>query len=130
MNDEEQKEIEERRYKIEQSKIQIIKDLDRMFHDSKSFAKNSDGRKQLMNTLEVISLKYTGIGYVQGMNFVVAAILYHSSPAIALGIMSYLMEELQLCDIYSENLVGVKQHSDVMKGLVKTHLPNLDSHLK
>lgn len=83
-----------------------------------------------MNVLEVVALKYTGIGYVQGMNFVVAAFLYHCSPAVTLGLMSYLLEDLQLCDVYAENLVGVHYHNQRLIKLLEKHLPNLDKHLK
>ena len=124
------KQIENRRIKIEQNKVQIIKDLDRTFIGSKVFGENTKGRLQLMNTLEVISLKYTGIGYVQGMNFVVAGILFHASPAVTLGLMSHLIENVQLCDVYAENLVGVHYHNQNLLVLFRKHLPKLSWHLK
>lgn len=49
-----------------------------------------------MNVLEVVALKYTDIGYVQGMNYLVAALLYHSSPSVTLGLMTHLLEDVQL----------------------------------
>lgn len=122
--------LEKRRETIEQNKIQIIKDLNRTFVNSAIFGKDSEGRKHLMNVLEVVALKYTGIGYVQGMNFVVAAFLYHWSPAVTLGLMSYLLENLQLWDVYAENLVGVHYHNQRLTKLLEKHLPNLDKHLK
>ena len=123
-------ELERRREKIVENKIQIIKDLDRTFYESKNFGKDSEGRKQLMNLLEVISLKYTDIGYVQGMNFVAAAIINHASPAVSLGIFSHLIENLLLCDIYAENLVGVTYHNGILIKLVGKHLPELNKHLE
>lgn len=122
--------MEKRRETIEQNKIQIIKDLDRTFINSKEFGKDTEGRKQLMNVLEVVALKYTGIGYVQGMNFLVAAFLYHCSPPVALGIMSHLLENLQLCDIYAENLIGVHYHNEQLSRLTEKHLPELYGHMK
>lgn len=127
---EERADIERRRETIEKNKLQIIKDLDRTFINSKAFGTDSEGRKQLMDVLEVVSLKYTAIGYVQGMNFFVAGILYHSSPAVALGIMSHWIENLQLWDVYAENLVGVHYHNERLTSLVEKHLPDLFSHLQ
>lgn len=68
---------EERKRTIRENKIQIDKDLKRTFAKSKTFGENTEGQMQLRNVLEVLALKYTGIGYVQGMNYVVASILYH-----------------------------------------------------
>jgi hypothetical protein len=73
----EKAEIERRRETIETNKLQILKDLNRTFINTKAFGTDTEGRKQLMDVLEVVSLKYTAIGYVQGMNYVVAGILYH-----------------------------------------------------
>lgn len=87
---------EQRRKNIDQNKSQIIKDLNRTFTKSKEFGEGTEGRIQLMNVLEVLSLKYMGIGYVQGMNFIVAGILYHASPQVTLGLMSHLLEDYQL----------------------------------
>jgi hypothetical protein len=125
----EKAEIERRRETIETNKIQILKDLNRTFINTKAFGTDTEGRKQLMDVLEVVSLKYTAIGYVQGMNYVVAGILYHWSPAVALGIMSYLIETLQLWDVYAENLVGVHYHNRSLTNLVEKHLPDLYKHL-
>ena len=122
--------LENRRVKIEENKTQIIKDINRTFNKSTTFGEGTEGQKKLMDVLEVISFKYTGIGYVQGMNFLVAALLYHSSPAVTLGLMSHLLENLQLCDIYAENLVGVHYHNSRLWDLIAKHLPKFADHLK
>jgi hypothetical protein len=131
-SDETMQHLESRRVTIEQNKTQILKDLNRTFTQSAEFGEGTDGRKQLMNTLEVISLKYTSIGYVQGMNYIVAGILYHASPTVTLGLMSHLLEdyEYQLCDIYAENLIGVHHHNKQLVMLLAKHLPVLDKHMK
>lgn len=122
--------LEERRTTIENNRVQIIKDLNRTFNKSSSFGESTKGREQLMEVLEVISFKYTGIGYVQGMNFVVAALLYHSTPPVTLGLMSYMLENFQLCDVYAENLVGVHYHNSKLTELTTKCLPKLSEHLK
>lgn len=122
--------LEERRTTIENNRIQIIKDLNRTFNKSSSFGEGTKGRDQLMDVLEVVSFKYTGIGYVQGMNFVVAALLYHSTPTVTLGLISYMFENFQLWDIYAENLVGVHYHNSKLTELTIKYLPKLSDHLK
>lgn len=128
-NPEEKQEIESRREAIEKNKVQIIKDLNRTFVDSAWFGIGTEGRDRLMDVLEVVSLKYTGIGYVQGMNFLVAAFLFHWSPAVTLGLMSHLIENWQMCDIYSENLEGVHEHNKKLAELTAKHLPEFHSFL-
>lgn len=98
--------------------------------DSKSFGTGTDGRDQLMVVLQLIGLKYPDIGYVQGMNFLVAAILYHSSPPVALGIMEYLMDNLKMYYVYGEGLKGVSFHNEFLEIHVKKHLPELVKHLE
>ena len=121
--------LEERKITIENNRVQIIKDLNRTFNKSSSFGEGSEGRKLLLDVLEIISFKYTGIGYVQGMNFVVASLLYHSTPSVTLGLMSYLLENFQLWDVYAENLVGVHYHNNKLTELTLMHLPKLSEHL-
>jgi Rab-GTPase-TBC domain len=40
------------------------------------------------------------IGYVQGMNFIVASLLYHCDEEIAFWIFVSLLEDYELRDIY------------------------------
>ena len=81
---------------MEKTLVQIIKDLNRTHTKDSYFGEGQKGREYLLNVLEVVSFKYTGIGYVQVMNYLVAAFLYHASPSVTLGIMTFLMEECQL----------------------------------
>ena len=88
--------IQQRRKRIKQNRTQIVKDLNRTFTKSPIFKEGTKYRGELMDVLEVISFKYTGIGYVQGMNYIVACILYHASPPVTLGLMTHLIEDFQL----------------------------------
>ena len=119
--------------KIEENRTQIIKDINRTFNKSSTFGEGTEGQTQLKNVLEVIAFKYTGIGYVQGMNFLVAALLYHSSPYVTLGLMSHLLENLQFCDISVRfnNIEIIIQFWNNEKGHSNVHLLycTLNSHL-
>lgn len=65
------------------------------------------------------------IGYVQGMNFIVANLLYHCSEEIAFWIFVTLIEDYELRDIFETNLPGLYKHSHVITNLMETDLPEL-----
>lgn len=60
---------------------QIEKDIDRSYFNDTYFDEGKPGWIQLEEILKVLAFKYFGwIGYVQGMNFIVATLLCHASP--------------------------------------------------
>jgi hypothetical protein len=54
------------------------------------------------------------IGYVQGMNFIVGALLYHSSEDITFWLFVSLIEDYELRDIYQPRLPGLYKHSQLL----------------
>lgn len=80
---------------------QIGHDLPRTYQEVKFFKKGSPGYHQLENILLALSAHKNNLGYVQGMNFIGAAILYHASEEKAFWIYDYLLKLLQMDDIYS-----------------------------
>ena len=42
------------------------------------------------------------VSYVQGMNFIAASFLYHCEEFVAFWLMNYLLDTLQMKDIYSQ----------------------------
>ena len=65
---------------LKQEIVQIEKDLDRTYNEHKYFGENGKGKQQLQELLQILTMKYSWIGYVQGMNYLCAAVLYHSQP--------------------------------------------------
>ena len=61
--------------KVSEYQSDIHKDLDRTFPQMKYFFKDAPGFNQLERVLTSISIYYKKLGYVQGMNFIVATIL-------------------------------------------------------
>lgn len=57
--------------------IQIEKDIERTMNTDEYFSEGQEGRNNLRILLKIIAMKYTDIGYVQGMNFLVVSLLYH-----------------------------------------------------
>jgi hypothetical protein len=58
------------------------------------------------------------LGYVQGMNFIVGALLWHSSEADCFWLFVTLMEDYELRDNYLPNLLGLSKHSQIIDILV------------
>ena len=82
-----------------------------------------------MEFLQILIMKYSGIGYVQGMNFLCDSILHHCDPEIGLIITSYLFEDNELCDLYRDGLVGLHTHNKIVKNLIALKMPDLYNHL-
>jgi hypothetical protein len=51
------------------------------------------------------------VDYVQGMNYIVAALLLHCSEVIAFWLFVSLIEDCDLRDIYMPSLPGLFKHS-------------------
>jgi hypothetical protein len=69
------------------------------------------------------------VDYVQGMNFVVAALLLHCSEVIAFWLFVALIEDCEMRDIYLPKLPGMFKHSLMIDMLISYHVPQVSSHL-
>jgi hypothetical protein len=114
--------------KFEQQLTQIEKDIDRTMSNDPYFGEGREGQENLRNLLKIMALKYTDIGYVQGMNFLVVALLYHCSPEITLFLTTILIEDHELCDIYREDVQGLHFHNNNIKIIIARKLPKLSAH--
>lgn len=83
-------------HKFESQQVQIEKDIDRTLNNHEYFGDGKQGQEYLREILKILALKYTDIGYVQGMNFLVVALLYHCSPEITLFLITVLIEDFEL----------------------------------
>ena len=94
---------------------QIQKDLPRTSPQNKFFAEGSPGYfffkvlfsnqslnriKALENVLNTFAKYDPQIGYVQGMNFIAASLLYHAEEYIAFWIIVMIFEIFEMRDIY------------------------------
>jgi hypothetical protein len=114
--------------KFESDIIQIEKDIDRTLTNHEYFGKGKKGQELLRTILKILSFKYGDVGYVQGMNFLVATFLYHCSPEITLFLITVLMEDYELYDIYREDVAGLHARNTRLKNLVELRLPNISAH--
>jgi hypothetical protein len=80
-------------------KVAVHKDVVRTFSANAQY-KTAESKSELQSLLMVFITQYPEIGYVQGMNYIAAAIYYHCSMTISLGVMTIIFESLELRDIF------------------------------
>jgi hypothetical protein len=107
---------------------QIEKDIDRTLNNHVYFGNGREGQDHLRTILKIIALKYTDIGYVQGMNFIVVQLLNHCSPEITLFMCTVLIEDYELWDVYRVDVTGLHTRNAVLKTLIERNLANLNNH--
>ena len=62
-------------------------------------------------------------GYIQGMNFIAACLLYHSDPVIAFGLFESILDDYELRDVYLGQLSGLYKHCKILDSVINVALP-------
>mmetsp|Transcript_1014 Transcript_1014/g.1009 ORF Transcript_1014/g.1009 Transcript_1014/m.1009 type:complete len:83 (+) Transcript_1014:411-659(+) len=65
------------------------------------------------------------MGYVQGMNFIAGALLWHATEVDAFWLFVGLMENYEIRDTYLPSLPGLSKHCQIIQILIVENLPNL-----
>jgi len=87
------------------------------------------GINRLYKVLTTFAKYDPRIGYVQGMNFVVGALLWHTTDDILVfHLFITLMEEYDLREMFLEGLPGLKLHSERLSYVLESVLPDLSVH--
>jgi len=108
--------------------IQIEKDIYRTNPDWKYLNQEIGGGKILGRILITFS-KYDPImGYVQGMNFIAASLLYHAEEYLAFWLMAMIFETFEMRDIYLPGLPGLSKHAQLIDILLLNSTPNIYTH--
>ena len=68
------------------------------------------------------------IGYVQGMNFIVGALLYHCSEDIAFWLFTSLIDDHEMRSVYETDFPGLHQHIKIIDELVKDNINEIYQH--
>ena len=68
------------------------------------------------------------IGYVQGINFIGAALLYHCGEAAAYYLFMRVIQKYDLASILRPGMKGLDQHNAEIDSVVKHQLSDLYSH--
>jgi Rab-GTPase-TBC domain len=113
---------------LSQSNRQIELDIPRTFSDYTYFAKGS-GIVILQRILYAFIKYNPKLGYVQGMNYIAASLLYHCSESDAFWLFLRLVYDYDLVGNYLPMLPGLDKHSHVMEFLMMESLPDLNEHL-
>lgn len=108
--------------------LQIRRDLSRSFPLCPLFAEGSAGQAQLERVLTTFIKYDTKIGYVQGMNFIVGALLYHCPEEIAFWLFVSLIEDHEMRDIYLPGLPGLYKHTQIIDMLIFENLHKVYVH--
>jgi hypothetical protein len=92
------------------------------------YSDTGPGQGALRRVLTTFAKYDPQLGYVQGMNFIVGALLWHSSEADCFWLFVTLMEDYELRDNYLPNLPGLSKHSQIIDILTLQKLPRLYFH--
>lgn len=102
-------------------------DLDRTFQNQPYFV-----NQQIKDSLKRILIAFSNyeplVGYVQGMNFVAAVLLFHAGEVAAFWLLCALMERYDLRHVLSQGLPGLPKHDGEIEALGRKRLPALFSH--
>lgn len=96
----------------------IKQDVNRTVSDNDYFQEGGKGYEDVLNVLASFQLYDRSCGYVQGMNFIAAALVYHCNPEIAFWLLTTLFEEFELRKNYSDGFPGYYQRSEYMESLL------------
>ena len=113
---------------IKKSHAQIKLDLSRSYPNCEYFSEGGIGQKEMENVLIAYSKYDAKVGYVQGMNFIVGALLYHCSEEIAFWIFVTLIDYYGIRDVYSPGLPGLYEHTRIIDSLISKNLKRVYQH--
>ncbi len=68
------------------------------------------------------------LGYVQGVSFVAAGVMYHAGEVATFWLLIALMDKYCLKEIYKPGLPGVRRHEMLIRKLGNTYLSELFAH--
>ena len=110
------------------SKRQIELDIPRTFSHNPYFSKG-EGCIFLQRLLYAFIKYNPKLGYVQGMNYIAASLLYHCTESDAFWLFLRLVYDYNLIDNYMPMLPGLEKHSHVLEFVMMEELPDLNEHL-
>jgi hypothetical protein len=102
---------------------QIQKDITRTFPSKIVFNHKSKILKKLENVLKAFSAYDNKIKYCQGMNFIVAFLLYHCEEYVAFWLFVSLIEEYDLRSTFTEDFPGLKLHVKRVEKILENEYP-------
>lgn len=110
---------------------QIKLDVPRTFPEEPFYAEDKgEGRTKLHDLLCTISKHSSSAGYTQGLNYVVASLLFHCGEVLAFEMTIRALNDYHLKEVHMSKLPGLYYHCDVIRALLKVELPDLTTHFE
>ncbi|CAN7993390.1 unnamed protein product, partial [Ixodes hexagonus] len=115
---------------VSQNKRQISLDLLRTLPQNIRFSSpEADGIRKLQEVLQAFCLHNPGLGYCQGMNFLVGMCLLFMEPEDAFWCLVAITERYFTPNYFDHSLVGAQADQEVLKSMLRDKLPRLQRHL-
>lgn len=110
---------------------QVVKDCDRTFQDQEYYHKGQKGYRHLKEILIqfIAHEKAQECGYVQGMNYIAATLLYHAQVDIVFCLFIKIMDQYDLVNNYKPGCPGLTKHCETIDKMVFKHLRTLHNFL-
>jgi TBC1 domain family member 14 len=100
--------------------------VERTFPESVFFAKS---RKCLARILHSVACAKPEVGYIQGMNFIGAVLLYHCGESLAFHLFIKLLDKYGISDVFlMPEMNGLEQHNREISRLLQIEMPDLFFH--
>ena len=108
---------------------QINKDINRTFYVDKF--KEGNGKEMLDNILTLVAFIRPEIGYCQGMNFIVGALInFIDDEETCFWIFFHFLENIGLKDLYLQNMPEYLIKLYQLNYFIKEYFPKMHHHLK
>ena len=108
---------------------QINKDINRTFYVDKF--KEGNGKEMLDNILTLVAFIRPEIGYCQGMNFIVGALInFIDDEETCFWIFLHFLENIGLKDLYLQNMPEYLIKLYQLNYFIKEYFPKMHHHLK
>ncbi|KAG3108821.1 hypothetical protein PI125_g11498 [Phytophthora idaei] len=124
---------------------EIDRDIERTFPANPFFSEEGDGRRLLGNVLKAVALYADDVGYCQGMNYVVAALLVVMKDAqdvtdtdldglsvqeAAFWLTLALIRRKGMAELWKHKMPGLSQCIYLFQQLLKLHFYDLSVHFR
>lgn len=106
---------------------QLDLDISRTYSQVEYFS-NGPGRQTMIRLIRSFCIYNPSLGYVQGMNYIIASLLWHTTEIDAFWLFVILIEDYELRDNFIPSFPGLKKHSHIIDFLINHHIPQLYAH--
>lgn len=109
---------------------QLLKDLNRTFQTIfyyRAGGKGYEWTKELLTKFISHPIAQDW-GYVQGMNFIAATLLYHCQVDVAFWLFVKMVEKFNIIDNYLPGMPGITYHGEIIDKMVFKHLRTLHNY--